>query len=226
MNSDPATPPTSAGLLDRLADVAEGVKRDLVDNPRSNIVEVLVGALILIVVLRLAEYYIRWKEGVLPVRGTNAAPRARPNPIARPATDPVTPPALPLPPSADARDPAPGHFTPERPTLERPTLERPTLERPTLERPTLERIGGSPPGAGHPRAEPEPGDGAAVATAVPVPPLATTVPERPAGRPIPPVPRSAPPPARPAAGFHRQLGPPPPGRNFLRASARGASVCP
>jgi hypothetical protein len=200
MTTDPATPPSSAGLLDCLAEMAEGVRRDLVENPEANVIQFVVGSLFLIALMKIAEFYMRWKAGVLPARRTR---------VAHPSSDALASPAPSVHPNLHSCDPAPEHPAPEHPALE--------------------HRGGARPDGDHRHAASNPGDGSPVAATMPVQPVAATAPQAPIFRTMSPaacpVPRRASPSCRPTVGLHRLVRSPPAARNFLRVPARAAFLC-
>jgi hypothetical protein len=135
MTNSPLTPPSSAGLLDSLAEMAEGIRRDVAESPETNYLTVLVAVLVLFVITLIADAYVLWKSGQLAQPDQSGRARtAPPNPPARPITPPGSPPGNPqidtlaarrdellhalLQPCADARASAPGHASPARPSDE------------------------------------------------------------------------------------------------------------
>jgi hypothetical protein len=212
MNTDPATPPSSAGLLDCLAEMAEGVRRDLVENPEANVIQFVAGSLFLIALMKIAEFYMRWKAGVLPARRVRAARPARCTTVVRPAQDAATPPAPPVRPFSYSCEPtpAPEHRAPGHPTPE--------------------HGGGSRPEADHARTTPNSGDDTTVAAKTPLPSVAPPAPQRPVFRPMSrvmrPAQRRTRPSRRPAAGIRGLIRSPPEARNFLRVAGRAAFSWP
>ncbi len=57
--------PQPVNLLDRFADMAEGLRRSL-DESDKNPVEILFILIFLHYLTRIATYYVRWKAGLLP----------------------------------------------------------------------------------------------------------------------------------------------------------------
>jgi hypothetical protein len=124
MTNSPLIPPSSAGLLDSLAEMAEGIRRDVAENPEANYLTVLVAGLFLFVITVIADAYVLWKSGQLPQSDESGRARTAPaNPPARPVTPPIDSLAARrdqllhalLQPRAEARASAPRHASPAHP---------------------------------------------------------------------------------------------------------------
>jgi hypothetical protein len=112
MSIDPATLPPSAVALDRIAEFAEGMRRNMAENPDATIVDVIVGSFIIFIVMKAAELIIRIKAGLLPAPRSRTARAARPAPappIARQPQRAAVPPIRANHPRTDSREPAPEH---------------------------------------------------------------------------------------------------------------------
>jgi hypothetical protein len=64
-----ANPSQPACLLDRLADMADRMRAELVERADMSIVDILITVLVLECLVRIAALYVQWKAGLLPSAG-------------------------------------------------------------------------------------------------------------------------------------------------------------